>query len=848
MTPAEVSRLRDLQAIIHVKLGVNYIQTEENQTGEGHLLHALGWLLQRFLHPSNLSPISTFRRVSSHYATELSSLSGILSTDTNSSSVTAVAIDIANQESKTDGSRSSQRPYPIGGLIFSDFVGLACITLECINYLALIYSGWDNHARSLKCLRLGKNVYRRIRAFQDTINERQQKQSPVSASSGTEPSTSTVHDSTINNIPLLYEATSIIDHLDNNNDNQSSLYPSLQKSILLNAHRNSLTTLDSLYTHLLFYYAQIYGHLHAPVIAAYYVERTLSRQLAEQELKDPFVRTDGASTVPAVPSSSIATVSTVDTETLTEKLEWVRNVLRLTEYHVGRKNWRASAICCYAAEAMLGTVLAKYGTVDASTDNNTALSSSSSSSDTPTTPLITITVEVTKLPEPLQRLLAESATHWGLVYETMLRIARDRDFANANGLTDPSVSENTDTDEDAATDPFSTSALINFGKYKQEDGISSIRGDGEDLINIDDSDHEAEVDLATVRLDTVPTKPSTEPKIVPRGGPLAEFIAKVRPVYKPYILSYGPSRLGDDILCPGATYASSLIDLPEPSRITTFETARDVFKGALAAFSRAKEYFILDGFVTEYIGIQTGISRIYKYLAFYEPDEKRIAAMHGRRIASLEPLLKELNSNVYMRYHREIALEMASTWQEIFEIRLSKLETRLNTVQSSHQGPKKTEIDSINEAADGAIRNYCHFIRCFDDSRLPTPVPMDDRNTPLPKLAGATPFVEDDESTAEAYMTAHFCLARILTRKLSPELPSRISDQKAAFDRFTWIIKAVPKLATIVSRTNTTGSNSSFFRNEVHMCKEMVSLLPAKIDHMQRKGIDLQAPGTGRFQ
>ena len=792
---------------------MNYIQTEENQTGEGHLLHALGWLLQRF-HSSLLQQIISFKSMALHYATELSSLSGTTVThDNNTGTNINTNVDLNTSESKTDGIiLSSSRPSPIGGLYYNDFVGLACITLECLNYLALIYSGWDNHPRSLKCLRLGKTVYRRIRAFQNTIHERQQSQSTTQSDN-----------EAVQNTTLLYESPNVSSSQESslnppsNLDILSSELSSSQPSYLLNAHHHSLATLDNLYTHLLFYYAQIYGHLHVPTIAAYYVERTLSRQLAEQTYNE----------TKSVSSSTIVDKEQLkETDAMNDKLEWVRNVLRLIEYHVGRKNWRAAAICGYAAEAMLGTVLANYGKVE---NNNTADATAS----------VTITIDVPKLPENVQRLLAESATHWGLIYETMLRIARDRDFAKANSLTDTSTDDksSSEMDEDG-TDPFSTGALINFGKYQQQDGISSIRGDGDDMINIDDSDHEAEVDLVVTRLNRLRDK---EPTKVTYGGPLAEFITRIRPKYKPYIISYGPSRLGDDLLCPGSTFASSLVDLPDPSRITTFEQARDVFKGGLAAFTRAKEYFLLDGFVTEYIGIQTGISRIYKYLAFYENDDKRNAAMHGRRVAALEPLLKELNSNVYMRYHREISLEVASAWQEIFEIRLNKLELRLNVAEGGTQLPKKAEIDSINEAADGAIRNYSHFIRCYDDPRLPIPVPTDGRNSALVKLSGATSLLEDDLSTAEAYMTAHFCIARMLTRKLSPELTSRISDQKAAFDRFTWIIKAVPKIAPRTS----TGSNT-FFKAELGMCKEMVTLLPAKIDHLQRRGVDLQAPGRGR--
>ena len=48
LTLDECTKLRDLQAKCHVRLGVNLLQTEENQASEAHLVHALIWLMKRF--------------------------------------------------------------------------------------------------------------------------------------------------------------------------------------------------------------------------------------------------------------------------------------------------------------------------------------------------------------------------------------------------------------------------------------------------------------------------------------------------------------------------------------------------------------------------------------------------------------------------------------------------------------------------------------------------------------------------------------------------------------------------------------------------------------------------------
>lgn len=115
--------------------------------------------------------------------------------------------------------------------------------------------------------------------------------------------------------------------------------------------------------------------------------------------------------------------------------------------------------------------------------------------------------------------------------------------------------------------------------------------------------------------------------------------------------------------------------------------------------------------------------------------------------------------------------------------------------------PQKSDIRAINRLADLALGFYNHFIRCYNDSRfagkdesdsskLP-PVPPAPESTIAPSvtacvgeekaikydtgnyavgnlnepLLGATGL---DEGSVEAYLTAHFCIARVLTKRIDP--------------------------------------------------------------------------------
>jgi hypothetical protein len=798
------SRLRNLQGVAHVKLGVNFVQTEENQTGEAHLVHAMGWLVQHFGVPREAVDFPTVGRA------EPEGLSGL-------------------------GGASPPSPSTATPLPFADAVALACAALEAVNYLALLYSGWGNHSRALRCLRVGKRIHARVRTLQAA--------EPEAAAA----------------------------------EEEGTAAPSsAAASPLAAAHGAGLASLDSLYTHLLFYYAQVYGHLHVPEASARYVERTLSRQLAEQVAADE----DHAAAAAARAAASASQSEGPDwhsgsSAASLDKVEWTRNVLRLAEYHVGKRAWRAAAICCWAAEGMLGKLIAAEEEKKRATAGDRGAAGSAAALVAGGDPSSS-----TPLPEAVSRLLAESATHWGLLYEAMLRIARERDMRRAmraemrartgvkpRGDKEAEADDEDEDDEgddgrdgsaddgdDDGGDPFSTGAMVSFGRMRRGEASSKLRGEGDDVVDVTDSDHDGEMELlggarsAALRRRRQGGSAAADPASAELSssssstshplGPLAAFVASCRAQHKEHIVSYGPAKLaGDTLSCPGGTFASGLQALPDPSSVTTFAQARDLFKASLSAFSRAKEHFVLDGFVSEHVGIATGISKIYKYLAFYETDGKRRAAMHLRRCAALVPILAELNPSVFLRFHRELSLEAASSYQEAFDARLAVLEGRVDA-QAVPQAPSKAEFAGLTEAADGALTSYAHFVRCFVDPRLPSPVPVDARNAPLAPVAGAT-VVEDE--AADAYMTAHFCVARMLSRRIGGSPAERLADTKSALARFEWILRAAPAVAPRSSQGGA-GGGGGFFAQELDMCREMVDLLPKKVAHLHYRGVDVGAP------
>jgi hypothetical protein len=278
--------------------------------------------------------------------------------------------------------------------------------------------------------------------------------------------------------------------------------------------------------------------------------------------------------------------------------------------------------------------------------------------------------------------------------------------------------------------------------------------------------------------------------------------------------------------------------------VRSYESARDLFKAALSAFERAKQFLVLDGFVSDHILIQSGVTRIYKYLAFYEEDRKRAAAMHMRRVDTIRPLLRELNPSVFLRQQKELSLECAGAFQEVFELRLACAEDRIEKSKEAGDGKdmlQRSEIVGINEAADGALKSYAHFISCFSDSRLtrqPSASSYLRDTTGVPSSPFPTAGQVDD-GAAEAFMTAYFCSARILARRLAPSRSERIRDQRMSLELYRFVLESARNVAP--SGTGP-GCGDDFFANELDICKQMSELMGAKIKLIEGGGKDVLAP------
>ena len=59
---------------------------------------------------------------------------------------------------------------------------------------------------------------------------------------------------------------------------------------------------------------------------------------------------------------------------------------------------------------------------------------------------------------------------------------------------------------------------------------------------------------------------------------------------------------------------------PKITTMRGMDDAKTLFRLSNTQYKKALEYYVLDGYVSEHVQIQQGISMLYKHLAKIEPD------------------------------------------------------------------------------------------------------------------------------------------------------------------------------------------------------------------------------------
>lgn len=229
-----------------------------------------------------------------------------------------------------------------------------------------------------------------------------------------------------------------------------------------------------------------------------------------------------------------------------------------------------------------------------------------------------------------------------------------------------------------------------------------------------------------------------------------------------------------------------------------FDDAKSVFLNIQNWLDQAKAYYTLENHASDYVEIIQDLSSAYKYLSFFEENEDRQAKMHKRRIDILEATVKELNPQYYKNVCRRIWIELGTTYSDIMNIKLDRL--RANNDRAEPQA-----LNKINNLAKSGIKNYQFFLDSFDNNST------DGRNITFPP---------DLEKSA---LGAYFLMGGLYNKMFTFDKSVQLANTQNSLNAYKFII----------DYCETHPEASETIKEEFNLCKEIVNLLPVKINKLK---------------
>jgi len=240
-------------------------------------------------------------------------------------------------------------------------------------------------------------------------------------------------------------------------------------------------------------------------------------------------------------------------------------------------------------------------------------------------------------------------------------------------------------------------------------------------------------------------------------------------------------------------FESRITDKP----VCVFDEARQVFKAVKSWLQAANMFYALDGHCSDHVELVRDHSRLYKILAFFEPNLDRQCRMHKRRADMLSELLKVLNRQFYLLVCRQLMFELGEIYSAMLDNKLARIE-EAGTAPDEHARAK------INSLVWRSIEQFQAYV--------------DSLKKPDGKLPGT--FQDDDERPA---LIAHFYMGRLFSKLMDFDVSTRLNNMKKSIDNYGFLVDYCKHNPAATEKV----------KSERDLCEEMVSLLPAKMDKIR---------------
>uniref|UniRef100_A0A8C2YZ89 KIF-binding protein n=1 Tax=Cyclopterus lumpus TaxID=8103 RepID=A0A8C2YZ89_CYCLU len=227
-----------------------------------------------------------------------------------------------------------------------------------------------------------------------------------------------------------------------------------------------------------------------------------------------------------------------------------------------------------------------------------------------------------------------------------------------------------------------------------------------------------------------------------------------------------------------------------------FTEARAVFLVGQNYVTQAKEYFQMDGYVTDHIEILQDHSALFRALAFYEEDLERRCKMHKRRVDMLEPICSDLNAQYYLMIRRQMMFELAEIYNEMMDLKLT-----LANRQSDTESLDNHTINKFNHLCSASAKYFQMFLDslCSPEGKIPEHL---------------------EEEVLRPALVARFRVARLYSRLISPSPSAQLENLDKSLEHYKYVVQyceAHPEAAAAVE-------------TELELSTEMVGLLPLKMN------------------
>jgi tetratricopeptide (TPR) repeat protein len=237
---------------------------------------------------------------------------------------------------------------------------------------------------------------------------------------------------------------------------------------------------------------------------------------------------------------------------------------------------------------------------------------------------------------------------------------------------------------------------------------------------------------------------------------------------------------------------------PSVTDVTDIEQAKFLFRLANTQFKKALEFLVIDGYVTDHSRLKKDIADLYKYLILMETNQARIYAMYERRRESLEPIVDVINPEAYEALWTELSIELVNILHEMFDLKYAEL-------KHAKKMPKKGQFDLLNSYGNGVLKHGLAVA-----IKLETLKELGDRDTYI-----------------QAIINQRLAVGKIYSKLYD-------LDKKVIVGYYAKALENYKQLDRIIRDYSTRNDLTETLEDQFKLCKEMVDLLPLKIEKIAK--------------